>query len=246
LYKGRLHKFDGGNLRNAIPREAFAVITMKERFASEFEQSFEKLVKEIKEEFRKVDPGLIITLKDEPLPGYIIRPGVQRRLLQSIYACPHGVISYSQDIPGLVETSTNLASVKFIEDNQIVVTTSQRSSVESAKRDISEQIANLFRLAKARVVQTGGYPGWTPDTDSEILRITEAAYQKLFGQEPVVRAIHAGLECGLFLQKYPNLDMISFGPTIKGVHSPDEKINIPTTQKFWDLLLEVLGKIPEK
>lgn len=245
LYKCRLHEFDGGNLRNAIPREAFAVITMKERFAEEFEKTYQNLVKDITEEFKKIDPGLTIKLKDEQLPEYVIKPGVQRRLLQSIYACPHGVISYSHELPGLVETSTNLASVKFIEDNQIVVTTSQRSSVESAKKDASEQIANLFRLAKARVVQSGGYPGWSPNKDSEILRITETSYEKLFGEKPVVRAIHAGLECGLFLQKYPDLDMISFGPTIKGAHSPDERIDIPTTQKFWDLLLDVLGNIPE-
>ena len=245
LYKCRLHEFDGGNLRNAIPREAFAVITMKERFAEDFEKTYQSLVKDIREEYKKVDPGLTIKLMDEQLPGYVIKPGAQRRLLQSIYACPHGVIAYSHELPGLVETSTNLASVKFIDDNQIVVTTSQRSSVESAKKDASEQIANLFRLAKARVLQTGGYPGWSPDRNSEILKITETSYEKLFGEKPVVRAIHAGLECGLFLQKYPDLDMISFGPTIKGAHSPDERINIPTTQKFWDLLLDLLGNIPE-
>ena len=244
LYKSRLNTFDGGNLRNAIPREAFAVITMKERFASEFERSVQTVIEDIKSEYARVDPALSITIEDTPLPSFVIKPGVQRKLLQSIYACPHGVIAYSQDIPGLVETSTNLASVKFIEDNRILVTTSQRSSVESAKKDVSEQLASLFRLAGARVVQSGGYPGWKPDTNSEILRITEESYEQRFGEKPVVRAIHAGLECGLFLQKYPKLDMISFGPTIKGAHSPDEKINIPTTQKFWDLLIDVIAHIP--
>jgi len=246
LYKSRLHTFDGGNLRNAIPREAFAVITMKERFASEFEQSVRSLIDDIKSEYARVDPALSITIEDAPLPDHVIKPAVQRKLLQALYACPHGVIAYSQDIPGLVETSTNLASVKFIEDNQILVTTSQRSSVESAKKDVSEQLANLFRLAGAKAVQSGGYPGWKPDTNSEILQITEKSYKKLFGEKPLVRAIHAGLECGLFLQKYPALDMISFGPTIKGAHSPDEKINIPTTQKFWDLLIDVITNIPTK
>lgn len=245
-YKSRLHTFDGGNLRNAIPREAFAVITMKERFGSEFEQSVHTLITDIKSEYARVDPALTITVEDTPLPAFVIKPAVHRKLLQSLYACPHGVIAYSQDIPGLVETSTNLASVKFIEDNQVVVTTSQRSSVESAKWDASEQLANLFRLAGARVVQSGGYPGWKPDTSSELLKITERSYKKLFGEKPIVRAIHAGLECGLFLQKYPALDMISFGPTIKGAHSPDEKINIHTTQKFWNLLIDVIGNIPGK
>lgn len=244
LYKSRLNTFDGGNLRNAIPREAFAIITMKERFAADFENSFQILAEEIKAEYSVSDPALSITAEDAPLPGYVIKPGPQRRLLQSLYVCPHGVIANSQEIPGLVETSTNLASVKFIEDSQILVTTSQRSSVESAKVFASEQIANLFRLAGARIVQTGGYPGWKPDTNSEILRITEKSYENLFGEKPVVRAIHAGLECGLFLEKFPALDMISFGPTIKGAHSPDEKINIPTTQKFWDLLLDVIANIP--
>ncbi len=246
FYKSRLHTFDGGNLRNAIPREAYAIITMKEHYTSSFEQSAQTLIDDIKSEYARIDPALSITIEDTPLPATVIKPAVHRKLLQSLYACPHGVIAYSQDIPGLVETSTNLASVKFIEDNQIVVTTSQRSSVESAKKDASEQLANLFRLAGARVVQSGGYPGWKPDTNSEILQITEKSYKKLFDEEPVVRAIHAGLECGLFLQKYPGLDMISFGPTIKGAHSPDEKINIPTTQKFWDLLIDVINNIPEE
>jgi dipeptidase D len=145
----------------------------------------------------------------------------------------------------LVETSTNLASVKFIQDNQILVTTSQRSAVESLKHDISNMVESVFRLANANVQHSEGYPGWAPNTNSEILSITKAAYEKLFGVEPVVRAIHAGLECGLFLEKYPYLDMISFGPTIKGAHSPDERLNIKTTQKYWELLLEVLTKIPE-
>lgn len=245
-YKSRLHAFDGGNLRNAIPREAFAVITVKERSVSEFKRSVQNLIEDIRSEYARIDPALSITIEDTPLPAYVIKPAVHRKLLQSLYACPHGVIASSQDIPGLVETSTNLASVKFIEDNQILVTTSQRSSVESAKQDASEQLACLFRLAGARVVQSGGYPGWKPNTDSEILQITEKSYEKLFGEKPVVRAIHAGLECGLFLQKYPVLDMISFGPTIKGAHSPDEKINIHTTKKFWDLLMDVIASLPAK
>jgi dipeptidase D len=150
----------------------------------------------------------------------------------------------SQQIKGLVETSTNLAAVKFIDDKKIFVTTSQRSSVDTARFDIANMTAATFKLIGADVEHTDGYPGWAPNTDSEILRITEEAYVKLFDVKPIVRAIHAGLECGLFLEKYPGLDMISFGPTIRGAHSPDERLDIETTQKFWDLLIEVLDKTP--
>jgi dipeptidase D len=147
-------------------------------------------------------------------------------------------------IEGLVETSTNLASIKFIENNQIFITTSQRSSIETSKFNIASKVESVFRLAGAKVKHGEGYPGWKPNTNSEIMKITEKSYEKLFNVKPIVRAIHAGLECGLFLEKYPYLDMISFGPTIKGAHTPEERINIETNQKFWDLLLDVLKNIP--
>ena len=144
-----------------------------------------------------------------------------------------------------METSTNLASVKFDRPYNILVTTSQRSSVDSAKRDIADRIDALFNLAKAEIDHSTGYPGWQPRKDSQILEITEDAYRDLFGKKPVVRAIHAGLECGLFLDKYPGLDMVSFGPTIKGAHSPEEGIEIESADKFWKLLIETLRRIPE-
>jgi dipeptidase D len=143
---------------------------------------------------------------------------------------------------GLVETSTNLASVKFV-GSEIVVTTSQRSSVERAKRDTMHSIEAVLALAGATVEHSDGYPGWTPDPSSALLATTVAAYKELFAAEPKVRAIHAGLECGLFLEKYPHLEMVSFGPTLRGVHSPDERLEISTVDKFWKLLLEVLKKI---
>lgn len=242
----RLYNFDGGNLRNAIPREAFAIVTVRNKYSGKLEKSVKPLIREIKDEFSVTEPDLTITLEKTSLPDFVLKRGIQRKLLQSIYACPHGVVAYNQEMKKMVETSTNLASVKFVEGDRIIVATSQRSSVESAKKDISEQVTNVFRLAGAKVKQTEGYPGWKPNTNSEILRITEKSYIKLFGQKPLVRAIHAGLECGLFLEKYPDLDMISFGPTIKGAHSPDEKISIESTRKFWDLLLEVIRNIPEK
>jgi len=188
---------------------------------------------------------LSLILKSNLRKMSVIDEPTQYDLLNALYACPHGVIAMSHQIPGLVETSTNLAAIKFIQDNQILITTSQRSSINSAKQDIANMVQSVFRLANASVVHSGGYPGWEPNRESQILSITEQSYKKLFGEEPIVRAIHAGLECGLFLEKYPGLDMISFGPTILGAHSPDERLDIETTEKFWNLLLDVLEKIPE-
>ncbi|HOP04464.1 MAG TPA: aminoacyl-histidine dipeptidase [Tenuifilaceae bacterium] len=240
----RLANLDGGNLRNAIPREAFAVYVIHNDDVDSMLQSFEALKNEIKAELAPVETNLNIAIEETSLPEWIIDEPTQYDLLNSLYACPHGVIAMSKEIHGLVETSTNLASVKFIQDNQILVTTSQRSSIDSAKTDIANMVESVFRLANANVVHSDGYPGWAPNTNSQILSITRDSYKKLFGVEPIVRAIHAGLECGLFLEKYPYLDMISFGPTIKGAHSPDERIDVETTQKFWNLLLDVLEKIP--
>ena len=149
----------------------------------------------------------------------------------------------SRDIEGLVETSTNLASVKLVGDDKVVVTTSQRSSVESRKNDMAGQVEAHFQLAGAEVTHSDGYPGWAPNMNSEIMKITAEAYDELFGKKPAIKAIHAGLECGLFLAKYPNLDMVSFGPTMTGVHSPDEKLYIPTVEKFWQHLCRVLEKV---
>jgi len=177
------------------------------------------------------------------LPDFIIDKKTQKKLVNSIYACWHGVYQMSSEMPGMVETSTNLASVKFLDFNEIMIETSQRSSSETAKYDIANTVASVFKLAGAKVEHGDGYPGWKPNTNSEILKISESSYTKLFNEKPAVRAIHAGLECGLFLEKYPDMDMISFGPTIKGAHSPDERMNIPTVQKFWDLLVDVLENI---
>lgn len=252
LWKGihkfdlRLSQLDAGNLRNAIPREAFALVTVHKEDKEEMLKAFEKLREDIYGEIKDVEPGLSIAFENAELPPFVIDEPTHYDLLNSLYACPHGVIAMSRQLKGLVETSTNLASVKFIQDNQILVTTSQRSSVDSAKIDISNMVESVFRLANANIQHSDGYPGWAPNTNSRILQITKDSYTKLFGAEPIVRAIHAGLECGLFLEKYPQLDMISFGPTIRGAHSPDERLNIPTTQKFWDLLLDVLVNIPKQ
>ncbi len=242
----RINNFDGGNLRNAIPREAFAIVTLPKEKKNEFEKYCVDFKNTVKYEFQETAPNLNLTVEDTELPSYVIDKKTQHNLLNALYACPHGVIKWSRKLKGLVETSTNLASVKFTNNNQILVTTSQRSSLESGKTNIANMVNSVFTLAGAGVKHSDGYPGWAPNPDSDILKIAVKSYENLFGKTPVVRAIHAGLECGLFLEKYPDLDMISFGPTLRGVHSPDEKINIKTVEMWWEHLLDILKNIPVK
>lgn len=244
-YDIRISDFNGGKARNAIPREAFALITVHQDEKQGLIEYFNEYYSAVKAELAITEPKLEMEIKQTTTPEFVIDEDTQFALLNALYACPHGVYAMSMEMKGLVETSTNLASIKFIEDNKIFITTSQRSSINSAKHDISRKVESVFRLAGAKVEHGEGYPGWKPNTNSEIMRITETAYTKLFNKKPLVRAIHAGLECGLFLEKYPYLDMISFGPTIKGAHTPEERINIETTIKFWDLLVEVLKNIPK-
>jgi dipeptidase D len=238
----RIHQFDGGNLRNAIAREAEALITIPEIRKKDLVDALSVYENELKQEFIVTEPGLELYISDCPMPEWVMDEDCQCNLLNALYACPHGVLSWSQTIPGLVETSTNLAAVKFEED-RIKVTTSQRSSINSAKKNMSNMVESVFLLAGAYTERSTGYPGWNPNPESPVLKITEQAYVDLFGGKPLVKAIHAGLECGLFLEKNHGLDMVSFGPTIKGVHSPDERLNISTTEKFWKLLIEVLKRI---
>ena len=242
-FKLKLNNFDGGNLRNAIPREAFAIVMVSAKKKDDFEAFVAEISNEMKLEFVVTEPNLNITLEETEKPDFILNTKVQRNLLNALYACPHGVISMSTKMPGMVETSTNLASVKFKGKNFIEVVTSQRSDINSGKAMVAAMVRSVFNLADAKVRHTDGYPGWAPNTDSEIMKLSADSYKKLFDIEPVVRSIHAGLECGLFLEKYPDMDMISFGPTLRMVHSPDEKIHIGTVQKFWDLLLEVLKTV---
>lgn len=168
----------------------------------------------------------------------------QQKLIKALECCPHGVIAWSKDMEDLVETSSNLASVNFAGNNRIRIVTTQRSSVESSKHEIAGIVGECLKLAGANVVHSDGYPGWKPDPGSEILKITSESYEKLFGRKPLVKAIHAGLECGLIYEKFSGIDMISIGPTIRGAHTPEEKIKIDTVQMFWDLLVDVIGRIP--
>ncbi len=241
----KISDIGGGNLRNAIPREAFAVITIDQTHADALMEMFKKMSCDIKAELKTTEKNLEISIKEHAVPNLIIDNLTQKNLIRSLYACPHGVIAMSRDMANMVETSTNLASIKMFRNtkNEIVVATSQRSSVDSSKHDIANMVEAVFLMSGAQVSHGDGYPGWAPNTDSEILRISEASYTRLFNVKPVVRSIHAGLECGLFLEKYPDLDMISFGPTLRGVHSPDEKIHIESVSKFWKHLKDVLESI---
>jgi dipeptidase D len=242
----RLAAFEGGNLRNAIPREAQAVIVIPDKYVDVFEEFFSDTAKKLSAEIRIEEPDFAIRIEKAENPARVMKKKSQEKLLNAIYVCPNGVISWSKVMPGLVETSTNLASVKTgTAAGTILITTSQRSSDNAARQRIANKVRSTFKLAGAKVEHNEGYPGWNPDPSSGILKITESAYRKLFG-EPKVKAIHAGLECGLFLEKYPYLDMISFGPTILDAHSPSERIDIDTTRKFWELLLEVLKNVPEE
>jgi dipeptidase D len=240
-----LAHIDAGNLRNAIAREGFAVVTIPGAKASQLEQALKRFAAEVAAEYKLTDPGLTLTMDPCEVPSKVMTTGLQDRLFNALYACPHGVITMSAEIPGFVETSTNLASVK-VRDGKVILTTSQRSSVESAKKDVSDMVASVLKLAGAEVEHSTGYPGWKPDAQSKILATTVKSYRKLFREEPQVLVIHAGLECGLIGAIYPGMDMVSFGPTIKGAHSPDERLDIASTLKFWKLTLEVLEHVGEE
>ena len=242
-YGMRLSEFDGGNLRNAIAREARATVLIPNNKKQDFLTGFKQFASDVKFEYEHNEPYLKIQLEETALPDFIIDIKTQKNLFNALYACPHGILEMSTRMEGMVETSTNFASVKFMEGNKIMITTSQRSELESRKYYAAEMVKSVFEMAGANVKHTDGYPGWTPNPDSEILKITVDSYKKLFGNEPIVRSIHAGLECGLFLEKYPHLDMVSFGPTILGAHSPEERLDIETTEKFWKHLVDVLEQI---
>ncbi|MFR9602840.1 MAG: aminoacyl-histidine dipeptidase [Rikenellaceae bacterium] len=243
-YNMRLSYLHGGNLRNAIPREAYAVFGIPTRHIVEFTMSFESFVESVEEEFAVVEPSLTMTLSEMPQIETIIDKESQQGLIFSLMGVPNGVISMSMVMENLVETSTNLASVRFTENHTIVVATSQRSSRESGKTYAKQMVESVFRLAGAEVTHSDGYPGWTPNPSSKLLDVARDCFAEQYdGKMPVVRAMHAGLECGLFLENFPDLDMISFGPTMEGVHSPDERLNIESVGRFWILLKNILQKI---
>jgi dipeptidase D len=199
----------------------------------------------MKVEFGDLEKELKISVNEVPLPLFSMDKESQANFINALTSCPHGVIAWSKEMEDLVETSTNLASAKFSGENIITLVTTQRSSVESSKLEAAAMVESCLKSAGATVEHSDGYPGWKPDLASEILKITRKSYLEIFGKEPLIRAIHAGLECGLFYEKIKGIDMISFGPTIRGAHTPEEKIEIKTVQMFWDLLADVLRKMPD-
>jgi dipeptidase D len=239
----RIVEVEGGNMRNAIPRESFASIVVPPGQASEWVDLFEKMIGVVKKELASREPDLEIKISKGAIVKRVMKKSLQKRLIAAVYACPNGVIRMSDTVPGLVETSTNLAIVKT-DDKSIRVHCLLRSSVDSAKLALAERMRALFEMAGARAEFTGSYPGWKPNMESGILKVMKKVYETKYGVAPEVKAIHAGLECGLIGGVYPALDMISFGPTIRHPHSPDEKVHIASVQKFWDYLTETLKNVP--
>ena len=232
----------GGNLRNAIAREAESVIGIPYSSKDNVVAELNQFAAIIEGEVGDIEKGMKLTIETVDTPETVIEKEVADRLIKALIVCPHGVQGMSRSMPGLVETSTNMASVKMIEPGVIKVETSQRSSVESEKRAIAQAVATTFSLAGAEVKQGSGYPGWKPNTNSPIMKVCADTYRDLYGKEPEILAIHAGLETGLFLTKYPYLDMVSIGPTMEGVHSPDERLYIPSVGTFYAYLKEVLSR----
>lgn len=241
----RLASFIGGTLRNAIPRESFAVVTIPSSKVAEFEKYVKEFEAIVKKELSATEPDMHFLAEKSDFTGKIIDLNTTHKLINSVYSCPNGVIRMTVEMAGLVETSLNLAIVKS-GNGKINVHCLLRSSVDSAKDDLSHMVESVFTLAGAKVAHEGGYPGWKPNVTSPILQSMKDVYNNKYGKIPDVKAIHAGLECGIIGAVYPNLDMISFGPTIRYPHSPDEKVNVASVGKFWDYLVETLKNVPVK
>ncbi len=244
-YEARLASIDGGSLRNAIPREAFAVITVPEEgvqdildFAAECQELFT-------EEFKGVEGNITLSVEQVDLPSGLLPEEIQDDLINGVTACFNGVYRVLPELPSVVETSNNLAIIKS-NGKTVELKSLLRSSVDSRKEELASVIESTFALAGAKIEFTGGYPGWKPNLNSPILKEMTTVYENKYGKTPKVMIIHAGLECGILGTNYPNMDMISFGPTIRYPHSPDEKVNIATVKMFWDYLVETLANIPVK
>lgn len=241
----RIADIQSGSLRNAIPREGFAIVTLPNAQVGEFKNFIDELIPQIKSELSVTEPDLEVLYAETEMPAKVIDEKTSNNLIKALYGFPNGVIRMSDAMEGLVETSTNLAVVKK-QDSSIEIGSLQRSSVESAKEDLANMIRSVLELAGAEVVHEGSYPGWNPNINSPILKTMQDVYNNKWGKVPEIKAIHAGLECGIIMENYPNLDTISFGPTIRYPHSPDEKVNIKTVGMFYDFLKETLKNIPKK
>ncbi len=243
-YESMLVDFNGGNMRNAIPRSAVATVTIDEEDFDDFVEAVDEFEDMYRSEFASTEPNLTFTAEKVELPKTVIDEMSADDLINALQAAQNGVVKMNPDMPGMVQTSSNMAIVKT-EGDTITVNFLVRSSVESERDDVVSSLDSVFRMADAHVETSGEYPGWQPDVHSEILGIVKNTYNGLFGSDPDVYAVHAGLECGILADSYPNWDMVSFGPTILHPHSPAESVNIETVQKFWDLLRAVLRNIPK-
>ncbi|EGV44252.1 aminoacyl-histidine dipeptidase [Bizionia argentinensis JUB59] len=241
----RISEINGGSLRNAIPRESNAIIAIDSIHEDAFVMEIAELAQVIQTEFKTMEPDLLVDVRKVDTPEKIMDLGVQEGVTRALYAAVNGVYRMSADIPGLVETSNNIARV-VMKDGQIEIACLTRSSVESAKWDLANSLRASFELTGCEVEFEGEYPGWTPNMDSKILKVLDKLYTDMYDEKAHVAACHAGLECGILGQNYPNMDMISFGPTIKGAHSPDERAQISSAQKYWEFVLEILKNIPKQ
>ncbi|MDR4988324.1 MAG: aminoacyl-histidine dipeptidase [Bacteroidales bacterium] len=241
----RLSSVDGGSLRNAIPREASAIIAIPEKNREQFEALAKSMQSTLVNQLGSVDPGVSLSVSPAAMPASVMDSQSCKNTLNAVYACPNGPVRFIAEMPDVVETSTNLAILKS-GDGLVEIATLQRSSVDSAKQDLCNMIRTVFEMAGARVEQSGEYPGWKPNVDSPILKTMKEVYLNLYGKTPEQKVIHAGLECGILGAAYPNMDMISFGPTIRNPHSPDEMVNIKTVKLFYEYLTETLKNAPVK
>ena len=242
----QISEISGGSLRNAIPRESVAKVIIAAIYDEAFVFDMQEIINEIKAEFKTMEPNLTIEIvKSESTPAKVMDLGVQEGLLRAIYAAHNGVYRMSADMADLVETSNNIARV-IVKDGEISIQNLTRSSVETSKFDLANALRSAYELFGCEVEFGGSYPGWTPNVNSEILDVLTSIYEKQNGSKPNVVACHAGLECGILGTNYPNMDMISFGPTIHGAHSPDERASISSAQKYWKFVLEILENIPVK
>jgi len=244
-YGLRINEIDGGGLRNAIPRESRAVVAIDSLHESSFLHNLGELIRSIKLELKTTEPGLVISLTNIDTPKLIMDSDVQLGLTRALYAAWNGVYRMSPDIEGLVEASNNIARV-VVKDGNIKICCLTRSSVESTKIDLAMTLRSTFELIGCKVTMSGDYPGWAPNMDSSILQLLRSLYESMYNEKPHVAACHAGLECGILGTNYPEMEMISFGPNIKGAHSPDERVQISSVNKFWNFLLEILKNIPKE
>ncbi|WP_411031526.1 aminoacyl-histidine dipeptidase [Spongiimicrobium sp. 3-5] len=240
-----ISEIDGGGLRNAIPRESFAKIVVDKAHKQDFEKNFDELATTIKSELLVQEPQLSITLSTCKVPESVMGLGVQEKFLKAVYAAHNGVYAMSPSMSDLVETSNNIARISA-RNGSLKIGCLTRSSVNSAKIDLAHALKSVFELAGFEVSFSGDYPGWKPNPDSLILEVLKEQYEILFKEKPKVVACHAGLECGILGQNYPDMDMISFGPTIHGAHSPDETVSVASVQKYWRFVLEILKNTPKK